>query len=68
MRIAAVGECTIDRYLDLGVTRVGGISLNFAVHARHAGAEYVALVSCTGADAAASMVRRALATAYVEAT
>lgn len=68
MRIAAVGECTIDRYLDLGVTRVGGISLNFAVHARHAGAEYVALVSCTGADAAASMVRRALATADVEAT
>lgn len=68
MRIAAVGECTIDRYLDLGVSRVGGISLNFAVHARATGAEYVSLVSCTGDDAGAEMVRATLAAAGVDAT
>ncbi len=68
MRIAAVGECTIDRYLDLGVSRVGGISLNFAVHARASGAEQVSLVSCTGDDPGAEMVRATLAAAGVDAT
>lgn len=68
MRIAAVGECTIDRYPDLGVSRVGGISLNFAVHARASGAEHVSLVSCTGDDAGAEMVRATLAAAGVDAT
>lgn len=67
MRIAAVGECTIDRYPDLGLTRVGGISLNFAVHARASGAEQVSLVSCTGDDAGAEMVRATLAAAGVDA-
>lgn len=60
MRIAAVGECTIDRYPERGEERAGGISLNFAIHARRAGAEEVALVSCTGTDSAASAVRARL--------
>lgn len=68
MRIAAVGECTIDRYPEHGVSRVGGISLNFAVHARASGAEHVALVSCTGDDPGAEMVRATLAGAGVDAT
>lgn len=50
MRVVAVGECTLDRYEPAGVTRVGGISLNFAVHARASGARAVSLVSCTGSD------------------
>lgn len=68
MRIAAVGECTIDRYPDLGVSRVGGISLNFAAHARACGAEHVSLVSCTGDDPGAELVRETLAAAGVDAT
>ncbi len=48
MRIVAVGECTLDRYVVAGVVRPGGISLNFAVHARRAGAVDVALVSAVG--------------------
>ena len=67
MRIAAIGECTIDRYLDLGIERVGGISLNFAVQARLAGAEEVALVSAVGGDAAAR-VRATLAHHGVDGT
>jgi fructoselysine 6-kinase len=66
MRIAAVGECAIDRYLDVGVERVGGISLNFAIHARSAGAESVALVSCTGTDAGGEAVRARLVAAGVD--
>lgn len=57
MRIAAVGECTIDRYPELGAERVGGISLNFAVNARHEGADQVFLVSCTGSDGGGGAVR-----------
>lgn len=66
MQIVAVGECTLDRYLDLGRTFVGGISLNFAVHARRSGAARVALVSWTGDDQGAALVRSHLAAAGVE--
>jgi fructoselysine 6-kinase len=66
VRIAAVGECTRDRYIDLNIARVGGISLNFAIHARRAGAESVALVSCIGTDAAGSAVRHSLLEADVD--
>jgi fructoselysine 6-kinase len=68
MRIAAVGECTRDVYADRRLSTVGGISLNFAVQARcslGAGGE-VALVSCTGDDAAADAVRTALERAGVD--
>jgi sugar/nucleoside kinase (ribokinase family) len=68
VKVVAVGECTIDRYPALGAERVGGISLNFAVHARDAGAESVILVSCTGDDRAAASVRRRLATAGIDAS
>jgi fructoselysine 6-kinase len=60
MRIAAVGECTLDVYPELGAERVGGISLNFAVNARREGADQVVLVSCTGSDARAAAVRQKL--------
>jgi len=68
VRVVAVGECTEDRYVDLGVEKTGGTSLNFAVHARACGADSVALVSCTGTDAAAAATRRLLARADVDAT
>jgi fructoselysine 6-kinase len=61
MRIAAVGECTLDLYPELGAERVGGISLNFAVNARREGADQVFLVSGTGSDGRAAAVRQKLA-------
>ena len=48
LRIVSVGECTIDHYLDLRKQFVGGISLNFAVNCKRAGAEQVSLVSRIG--------------------
>lgn len=50
LRIASVGECTIDHYLDSGRRCIGGISLNFAVHAKRCGAEEVSLLSRIGND------------------
>ncbi len=34
MRVTAVGDCGVDRYLSLGRDRPGGITLNFAANAR----------------------------------
>ena len=68
MHIAAVGECTIDRYLERGTECVGGISLNFAVHALRAGASSASIVSCTGDDGAGARVRAALAREGIDAT
>lgn len=61
MKIACVGECTVDKYLNLAEPDaisdyVGGISLNFAVHAKQCGAEQVSLVSCIGDDAAGQTI------------
>lgn len=50
MKIISIGETTIDYYLRQNLTFVGGISLNFAVHAKRSGAEQVSLVSCVGND------------------
>ncbi len=67
LSVVAIGEITIDHYLDLGRTFVGGISLNFAVHCKRAGAEQVALVSRVGA-ADAARVRAKLAAEHVDAS
>ncbi len=50
MKIVSVGEITIDHYLGLNRSFVGGISLNFAVNAKRCGADVVSLVSSVGAD------------------
>lgn len=50
MKLVSVGELTIDHYLNLNRTFVGGISLNFAVQAKRCGAEVVSLVSRVGTD------------------
>jgi fructoselysine 6-kinase len=67
MNLVAVGECTIDQYLDLGIETVGGISLNYAVNARRCGATRVGLVTCTGDDPGAELVRAKLARELIEA-
>jgi fructoselysine 6-kinase len=58
LRVVCVGECTIDRYLDLQQQFIGGISLNFAVEARRSGAEVVSLVSRVGDDYGAQVLER----------
>ncbi len=60
MRIACIGECTNDFYLEQGQGYIGGISLNCAVHARRCGAQHVALVSCVGDDLPGQRARQRL--------
>lgn len=50
MKVVSVGEITIDHYPDLNQSFVGGISLNFAVHAKRCGADRVSLMSSVGTD------------------
>jgi fructoselysine 6-kinase len=66
MQIVAVGEITVDRYLDRGRDFVGGISLNFAVNARRSGAARVGLVSAVGDDAGGAQALAKLAREGVE--
>ncbi|MBT5873994.1 MAG: carbohydrate kinase family protein [Candidatus Latescibacteria bacterium] len=56
MRLVSVGESTIDLYSRHGRSFVGGISLNFAVHARRNGLDSVALISRVGSDVEADRV------------
>jgi fructoselysine 6-kinase len=58
LRVVCVGECTIDCYLNLQQHFIGGISLNFAVQAKHSGAEVVSLVSRVGEDHGTEVLNR----------
>jgi fructoselysine 6-kinase len=51
LSIVSVGECTLDEYIEQEVTKIGGISLNFAAHAKRSGASRVSLVSRAGDEA-----------------
>lgn len=70
MRITAVGDCGVDRYLNLGRDRPGGITLNFAANARRlfASDDTVGVVTALGTDDEALLVRRAIASCSLEAT
>jgi fructoselysine 6-kinase len=63
MNAVCVADCGVDRYLDLGVERAGGIGLNVAVHLRRllGAGDAVAVVAPLGDDAGADVVRRAVA-------
>ena len=56
VKIVSVGEITLDRYIDIGQTFVGGISLNFAVHAKRSGAKEVSLISRVGTEDGANVL------------
>ena len=60
MKIVSVGEITYDYYIPLNRHYVGGISLNFAVHAKRCGVQEVMLISRVGQDEAADKVRQHL--------
>jgi fructoselysine 6-kinase len=68
VKIVSVGEITIDHYLNLNRSFVGGISLNFAVNARRCGADAVSLVSCVGADEGGRRVFEKLALEGIDAS
>ncbi|MEM7533569.1 MAG: PfkB family carbohydrate kinase [Chloroflexota bacterium] len=68
MKIVSIGEITIDHYLDLNQTFVGGISLNFAVHAKRSGADVVSLISCVGTDVGGHRVLSMLSAEGVDAS
>ena len=69
VRVTAVGDCGVDRYLSLGRDRPGGITLNFAANARRLfpAADTVGVVTALGTDGEASLVRRAIAELGLEA-
>jgi fructoselysine 6-kinase len=62
VRITGVGDCGVDRYLDLGRDRPGGITLNFAVNARRLfpPTDTVGVVTALGTDPESRLVRRAI--------
>ena len=68
MKIVSVGEITIDHYLRQNLSFVGGISLNFAVHAKRSGAENVSLVSCVGSGPEGAWVLDTLAREQVDSS
>jgi fructoselysine 6-kinase len=61
MKIVCAADCGIDRHIEHGIDRAGGIGLNVAVHARRrcAGEASVTLVAPIGDDAEADLVRDA---------
>jgi fructoselysine 6-kinase len=60
--VTAVGDCGVDRYLNLGRDRPGGITLNFAANARRLfpASDVVGVVTALGTDREAGLVRRAI--------
>lgn len=62
MRVVCAGDCGVDRYVNLGVDRPGGITLNVAVNARDvfAPADEVLVLTALGTDEASRLVRQAL--------
>ena len=62
MRVVCVGDCGIDRYVPTGKHFVGGITANFARHARSVFTpeDEIVIVSPLGNDAEAAVVRSAL--------
>jgi sugar/nucleoside kinase (ribokinase family) len=60
--VVAVGDCGIDRYLNLKADRAGGIALNFAVNAQATFPPHtdITVVSALGTDAEAETVLEAV--------
>jgi fructoselysine 6-kinase len=63
MDVVCVGDCGVDHYLPSGERLAGGITANFAQHARREfhDEDQVRIVSCVGDDDAASIVSSSLA-------
>lgn len=70
MNVVCVGDCGVDRYLSLGLDRAGGITLNFAAHARRLfpPEARVRVISALGTDPESRIVRETLSLLDLEAT
>ncbi len=69
MRILCVGDCGVDRYLNLGGDRPGGITLNFAVNIREClpADDSVGVVTAVGTDPESKIVLDAIERLGLEA-
>jgi len=63
MRVTAIGDCGIDRYVDVRADRPGGISLNFAANAQRCFApeDRIGVLTVLGRDREAAIVEAAIA-------
>lgn len=68
MKVVCVGDCGVDHYLPSGEQRFGGITANFAGHARKEfrADDEIHIVSCIGDDDGANLVRSSLATTGID--
>ena len=68
MNVVCVGDCGVDVYLPSGERRFGGITANFARHARREfrADDEIHIVSCIGDDDGAEFVRSSLAATDIE--
>jgi fructoselysine 6-kinase len=69
MRVLAVGDCGIDRYVDLRADRPGGISLNFAANAKDwfAPDDTIGVLTVLGVDREAGIVEACIASLGLDA-
>jgi len=68
MKVVCVGDCGVDHYLPSGERRFGGITANFARHARKEfrANDEIHIVSCIGDDDGADLVRSSLAVTGID--
>jgi len=68
MKVVCVGDCGVDHYLPSGEQRFGGITANFARHARKEfrADDEIHIVSCIGDDDGANLVRSSLAVTDID--
>jgi len=68
MNVVCVGDCGIDHYLPSGDRRFGGITANFARHARNEFPidDAIQIVSCVGEDDGAAMVLSSLSASDID--
>ena len=68
MKVVCVGDVGVDHYLPSGEERCGGITANFARHAKteFSADDEVHIISCIGDDAGADLVRASLAAADID--
>jgi fructoselysine 6-kinase len=62
VRVVCAGDCGVDRYVNLGLDRPGGITLNFAANAREvcAPTDEILVLTALGTDRESRLVREAL--------
>jgi fructoselysine 6-kinase len=62
VNVVLAGDCGVDRYLNLGLDRPGGITLNFAAHARRLfpRSTRITVVTALGTDRESGLVKEAL--------